>query len=122
MGRLNAKLCFLFVCFSFFFCFFPPFCPLICHQKNEKGNGRYRRRRERKKREKKEEKRKKREGGRRREKSVNFGFFFFFFFFFKCCVVYFNWMPIVLSATTDEQPRRHFQDTTKQIYSCKLVI
>ena len=64
----------VFCLFVFLFCFFPPFCPSIGHQKNEKGSGRYRRRRERKKREKKEEKRKKREGGGRREKSVKFFF------------------------------------------------
>ena len=79
MGRPNAKLCFLFVCFSFLF--FPPFCPSIGHQKNEKGSGRYRRRRERKKREKKEEKRKKERGGREEGKIYKILLFFFFFFF-----------------------------------------
>ena len=126
-GQAQCKALFfcLFV-FLFFFClffvFFPPFCPSISHQKNEKGSGRYRRRRERKKREKKEEKRKKERGGREEGKICKILLFFFFFFFYKCCVVYFKRMPIILSATTNEQPRRHFQDTTKQIYSCKLVI
>ena len=62
------------VFFSLFVFF--PFSPLIGHQKNEKGSGRYRRRRERKR--EKRKKNKKERGVGRRKKSVNFCFFFFF--------------------------------------------
>ena len=97
----------------FFFLFFFSFSPSIGYQKNEKGSGRYRRRRRReRKREKRKKKKKKERGGREEGKICKFLLFFFFFFL----------IFIILSATTDEQPRRHFQDTTKQIYSCKLVI
>ena len=68
-GRPNAKLCFS------LFLFFFSFCPLIGHQKNEKGSGRYRRRKERKREKKKER------GGGRKVKSM---------IFLKCCVVYFK--------------------------------
>ena len=94
---------FLFLFFFLLACFFFSFCPLIGHQKNEKGSRRYRRRKERK-REKRKKKEKKERGELREEGKI-----YKSFFFFKCCVVYYKAMPIILSATTNKQPRLIFK-------------